>query len=80
MITLGPEAPRVAPELPALDLVPLAKRAGVPMSLLRKGLHASHRTFVNLAGLAWESWIGFRRVLGDGSQDLDDRVLVLRKR
>jgi hypothetical protein len=80
MITLGPEAPDVPAGLPALDLVPLAKRGEVPMSLLRKGLHASHRTFVNLAGLAWESWIGFRRVLGDGSGKLDDRVLVLRKR
>jgi hypothetical protein len=80
MITLGPEAPRVPPELPALDLVPLAKRGGVPMSLLRKGLHASHRTFINLAGLAWESWVGFRRELGEGNPGLDEAALVLRKR
>jgi hypothetical protein len=80
MITLGPEAPRVPPELPALDMVPLAKRGGVPMSLLRKGLHASHRTFINLAGLAWESWIGFRRELGEGNTRLDEGALVFRKR
>jgi hypothetical protein len=80
MITLGPEAPRVPLELPPLDLVPVAKRGAVPMSLLRKGLHASHRTFVNLAGLAWESWIGFRRVLGTGGRGLGDDALILRKR
>lgn len=80
MITLGPEAPDVPPELPLLDLGPLARRGEVPMSLLRKGLHASHRTFINLAGLAWESWIGFRRVLGEGGQGLSDGGLVLRKR
>jgi hypothetical protein len=80
MITLGPEAPDVPPKLPPLDLVSVAKRGGVPMSLLRKGLHASHRTFVNLAGLAWESWIGFRRVLGDSGRGLGDDALILRKR
>jgi hypothetical protein len=64
-----------------LDLVLLAKRGTVPASLLRKGLHASHRTFVNLAGLAWESWIGFRRVFGDGSlRALGEEDLILRKR
>lgn len=80
MITLGPEAPRVPPELPALDLVPLAKRGGVPMSLLRRGLHASHRTFVNLAGLAWDSWTGFRRVFPSAGGGLSDGALVVRKR
>jgi len=80
MITLGPEAPDVPVGLPPLDLGPLAKRGEVPMSLLRKGLHASHRTFINLSGLAWESWIGFRRVLADGGQGLSDGGLVLRKR
>jgi hypothetical protein len=50
------------------------------MSLLRKGLHASHRTFINLAGLAWESSIGFRRMLGKESRGLGDSALVLRKR
>lgn len=80
MITLGPEAPDMVMGLPPLDLGPLARRGEVPMSLLRKGLHASHRTFINLAGLAWESWIGFRRVLADRGQGLRDGALVLRKR
>jgi len=80
MITLGPEAPDVPLGLAALDLGPLAKRGEVPMSLLRKGLHASHRTFINLAGLAWESWIGFRRELEAGGPGLSHGGLVLRKR
>jgi hypothetical protein len=81
MVSLGPEAPDVPPGMPPLDLVLLAKRGGVPTSLLRKGLHASHRTFINLAGLAWESWLGFRRVFGEGGlRVLGGDDLILRKR
>jgi hypothetical protein len=80
MSSLGPNAPDVPAGLEPLDLVLMAKRGGVPVSLLRKGLHASHRTFVNMAGLAWESWLGFRRVFGSGKPAaLGEGDLILRK-